>query len=89
MRSVVVAGIGGLIIGHALWLVAISLAIGTTSVSTWVLVVAAATVLVAVVAALLGKRFQDRKSYAKAWFLWCLPMAPVLFTVIVLGVTYL
>ena len=37
MRSVVVAGIGGLIIGHALWLVAISLAIETTSVSTWVL----------------------------------------------------
>jgi hypothetical protein len=47
------------------------------------------TVLVALAAGMLGKRFRDRKAYAKAWFLWCLPMAPVLFTVIVLGVTYL
>ena len=30
-----------------------------------------------------------RQAEAKAWFLWCLPVAPVLFTVIVLGVTYL
>ena len=36
-----VAGIGGLVIGHMLWLIAISLAISTTAVSSWVLIVSA------------------------------------------------
>lgn len=89
MRSLVVAGIGGLVIGHALWLAAISLAIDTTSVSSWVLVVSGAVLVVAVLAGLLGRRYHRRQADAKAWFLWCLPVAPVLFTVIVLGVTYL
>ena len=89
MRAVVVAGIGGLIIGHVLWLIGISLAMATTDVSTWVLVVSAASVVVAVVGGLLGRRFHQAKAYAKAWFAWCLPMAPVLLSVIVLGVTYL
>ena len=89
MRAVVVAGIGGLIIGHVLWLIGISLAMATTDVSTWVLVVSAASVVVAVVGGLLGRRFHQAKAYAKAWFAWSLPMAPVLLSVIVLGVTYL
>jgi MFS family permease len=89
LRATIVAGIGGLVIGHVLWLIAISLAIDTTSVSTWVLVVSAVCLVVAVIAGLLGRRFHERKAYAKAWFAWCLPMAPVLLSVIVLGVTYL
>jgi hypothetical protein len=86
---VVVAGIGGLIIGHVLWLVGISLAIATTDVSTWVLVIAGVSLVVALVGGLLGQRFHRAKAYAKAWFAWCLPMAPVLLSIIVLGVTYL
>jgi hypothetical protein len=89
VRSVVVAGIGGLIIGHVLWLVGISLAIATSNVSTWVLVIAAMSLVAALVGGLLGRRFHRAKAYAKAWFAWCLPMPPVLLSIIVLGVTYL
>ena len=89
MRATIVAGIGGLVIGHVLWLVAISLAIGATDVSSWVLVISGVSVAVAVLAGLLGMRFYRNEAMAKAWFVWCLPMAPVLLTVSVLGVTYL
>ena len=89
MRVVIVAGVGGLIIGHVLWLLGISLAIATSEVNTWVLVVSAVSLVVALVGWLLGRRFHREKAYAKAWFAWCLPMAPVLLSVIVLGVTYL
>ena len=40
MRNVVVAGIGGLVVGHILWLIGITAAMDSASVSTWVLVVA-------------------------------------------------
>lgn len=89
MRATVVAGIGGLIIGHVLWLAAISFAIKTTTVNAWVLVISAVALLLAIVGALLGRIFQRRKATAKTAFLWCLPIAPVLFTICVLGVTYL
>ena len=85
----IVAGIGGLIIGHVLWLLGISLAIATSDVSTWVLVISAVSLVVGLVGGLLGRRFHRDREYAKAWFTWCLPMAPVLLSVIVLGVTYL
>lgn len=89
MRAAVVAGIGGLIIGHILWLVAINFAVATTTVNAWVLVISAACLVLAVVFGLLGRRFHQRNAVAKAAFLWCLPIAPVLLTVCVLGVTYL
>jgi hypothetical protein len=37
----------------------------------------------------LGLMFHRRKATAKTAFLWCLPAAPILFTICVLGVTYL
>jgi hypothetical protein len=89
LRAAVVAGIGGLIIGHILWLIAISFALGTTTVNVWVLVISAVCVLLGVLLGLLGRRFYKRKASAKAAFVWCLPIAPVLLTVCVLGVTYL
>jgi hypothetical protein len=89
VRATVVAGIGGLIIGHILWLAAISLAIKTTTVNAWVLVIAAAALLLAVACGLSGWMFHRRKATAKTAFLWCLPAAPILFSVCVLGVTYL
>jgi hypothetical protein len=89
VRATVVAGIGGLIIGHVLWLTAISFATKTTTVNAWVLVVSAATLLVAIACGLLGWLVYRRRATAKTAFLWCLPVAPVLFTISVLGVTYL
>jgi hypothetical protein len=89
VRATVVAGIGGLIIGHFLWLTAISFATNTTTVNAWVLVISAASLLLAVVGGVLGLMFHRRKATAKMAFLWCLPVAPILFTICVLGVTYI
>jgi hypothetical protein len=89
LRNELVAGIGGLVIGHVLWLIGISLATGTSDISFWVLLVAAVSLLLGVAAGVLGWRHYQRKSHVWAAFLWCLPAAPVLFSIIVLGVTYL
>ena len=92
MRAIWVAGVGGLVVGHILWLAGISAAIASTSVPTWVLVVAAVSLVVGLLSALLGRRAwrrKDEKSEIWAAFLWGLPIAPVLLSLIVLGVTYL
>ena len=89
LRAIWVAGIGGLIIGHMLWLAGISAAIATRTVSDWVLVVVAVSFVVGVVAALMGWRAYQRKSEVWAAFLCALPISPVLLSLVVLGVTYL
>jgi hypothetical protein len=89
LRDAVVAGIGGLFIGHLLWLIAINFAVATTTVNAWVLVISAVCLVLAIVLGLLGWRFYQRKASAKAAFLWFLPVSPVLLTLAVLGVTYL
>ncbi len=72
-----------------LWLAGISIAIATRTVSSWVLVVAAVSFVVGVVAAYFGWRAYRRKSDVWAAFLWALPISPVLLSLTVLGVTYL
>lgn len=91
LRATVVAGIGGLIIGHIVWLVAISFATRATAaaVNAWVLVIAAICVLVAVAGGLMGRKLHRRKEFTKAAFLWCLPVLPVLLSLSVLASTYL
>lgn len=89
MRAIWVAGIGGLVVGHILWLAGISLAGATRTVSSWVLVVAAASFVVGAASAFLGWRCYRRKAEVWAAFLWALPVSPVLLSLTVLGVTYL
>ena len=89
MRTTIVAGLGGLIIGHVVWLIAVSLSLLTTTVNVWVLIVAAISLALAVVAGLAGGAYYRTRATAKAAFLWCLPAAPVLLSVVVLGETYL
>jgi predicted phage tail protein len=84
-----VAGIGGLVVGHILWLAGITGATATDTVSRWVLVVAAVSLVVGGVAAWFGWRSYQRKSEVWAAFLWALPISPVLLSLAVLGVTYL
>ncbi len=72
-----------------LWLVGISIAIATRTVSSWVLAVAAVSFVVGAVAAYFGWRSYRQKSEVRAAFLWMLPVSPVLLSLIVLGVTYL
>ena len=88
-RAIWVAGIGGLIVGHMLWLAGISVAIATRTVSQWVLVVAAASFVVGIVAGGLAWRDYQRKAEVRAAFLAALPISPVLLSLVVLGVTYL
>ncbi|MGE2733652.1 hypothetical protein [Mycolicibacterium vaccae] len=92
MRAVWVAGLGGLLVGHILWLAGISVAIETADVSRWVLVVAAASLLLGVAAGLAGRRAWLRRApnwQVWAAFWWALPVSPVLLSLTVLGVTYL
>ncbi len=89
MRPVVIAGIGGLVLGHILWLIGITLAMRSASVSTWVLVVSALVVLGAAGAFYQAWQRYQRSDITKAAFLVALPVAPMMFTTIVLGVTYL
>ena len=89
MRATVVAGLGGLVIGHVLWLVGIKLATNSQSVSFWVLIVAGVSLAAGVVGGLFGYWAYTRRATAKAAFLWSLPALPVLFSISVLGVTYL
>jgi hypothetical protein len=88
-RAVIVAAVGGLVIGHMLWLLAITLAIDTDDVSFWVLITSAVIVVLAGLIALLGWRAYQRKDQVRTAFLWSVPVAPLLFTIVVLGVTYL
>ncbi len=73
-----------------LWLLAISLAIDTSDVSFWVLV-ASAVIVVLAVAVRAGWAGASTSARTQVWtaFLWCVPVAPVLLTLTVLGVTYL
>jgi uncharacterized membrane protein YoaK (UPF0700 family) len=89
LRTLWVAGIGGLIVGHMLWLAGISAAIATHTVSNWVLVVAAVSFVVGIVAGVLGRRAYQQKKEVWAAFLCALPISPVLLSLVVLGVTYL
>jgi hypothetical protein len=93
LRSAIwVAGIGGLVVGHILWLAGISFATATRTVSSWVLVVAAVSLVLGAVAGAAGWRFYQRKTQkSEVWaaFLWMLPVSPVLLSLAVLGVTYL
>jgi len=77
------------VIGHILWLIAISLAIATATVNRWVLVIAAVIVVLSAVSFLVSWRLHQRKSYVWSTFLWCLPISPIVFSLAVLGVTYL
>jgi len=77
------------VLGHILWLAGIEAATSTTTVSSWVLVVAATSFVLGAVVGALGWRAYRRKSDVLAAFLCALPIAPVLFSLVVLGVTYL
>ncbi|MDY6870170.1 MAG: hypothetical protein SV966_06350 [Actinomycetota bacterium] len=89
MRNEIVAGLGGFVIGHILWLIGITLATNTSDVSTWVLVVAALSFVAGAALGYLGWRRFQRTEQVWSSFVWGLAVSPVLFSIVVLGVTYL
>ncbi len=89
MRSIVVAGIGGLVLGHIVWLLGISAASAAQSVSTAVLVVSALLLAAAGFAIYRAWQAYEGKQWVRAAFLGGLSVSPVILTIVVLGVTYL
>lgn len=89
MRNEIVAGIAGLVAGHIVWLAAITLATEGSRVNIWVLLVAALSFLGGAAGGYFGWRKYQEKSRTWAMFLWALPVSPVLFSLVLLGVTYL
>ena len=89
MRQVVVAGVGGVLIGHIVWLLGISIARRVPSASTAVLVLSAVLLLASGWLGYQAWQCYQRKDLTRAAFLAGLTVSPVLFTLIVLGVTYL
>jgi len=89
LRPTLIAGIGGLVVGHILWLIGISIATNGADVSFWVLILSAVIVVLAAVIGFFAWRNYQRKRMVWAAFLGCVPVSPVIFTLIVLGVTYL
>ena len=89
LRSVVVAGIGGLALGHILWLLGITLAREYSTTDTLVLGAAALVFLAAAGIGYLAWQRYQRKEIQWAAFLAALPVLPVVFTVIALAATYL
>ena len=89
MKPALIAGVGGALLGHALWLVGISIATGSSSRSTAVLIVSAIFLIGAGTAIYQAWNYYQRKQWTQAAFLGGLAFSPVIFTIIVLGVTYL
>ena len=89
MRNEIVAGIAGLVAGHILWLAAITLATEGSRVNIWVLLVAALSLIGGAACWYFGRRKYREKSRVWAAFLWALPVSPVVFSLVLLGVTYL
>lgn len=89
MRSIVVAGIGGLVLGHIVWLLGITLATDSSSRSTIVLILSVLFLGGGGYAIHRARQFYERKQWTPAAFLGGLAVSPVIFTLIVLGVTYL
>ena len=77
------------VIGHILWLIGISIATSAYRVNFWVLILSALIFLAAIAVGYLAWRMYQRKRLVWTAFLACVPISPVVFTVIVLGVTYL
>lgn len=89
MRSVLVAAVGGLVLGHIVWLLGITLAGGSSNTHFLVLLAAALVFLAAAGLGFLARQRYQRKELEWAAFLGALPVLPVLFTLVVLGVTFL
>jgi hypothetical protein len=89
LKPTLIAGIFGLILGHVLWLIGITAATSVPTVSVGVLIQSAAIVVLSGAAAFLAWRMYQRQRLTWAAFLGCLPISPIVFTLVVLGVTYL
>jgi hypothetical protein len=89
LKPVVVAGVGGLMLGHIVWLIGISLARGASPTHALILVAAALVFLAAGGIGYLAWQRYQRNELVWAAFLGALPVLPVILTLIALAATYL
>ena len=82
-------GIGGVIVGYLLWLVAISIGDAITTGILWSLNVLSVSAVFALWAVLRGRRLQRQRNYPLASFVFALPVLPVLLSLGVLFRTYI
>ncbi|HME14174.1 MAG TPA: hypothetical protein VKG83_01825 [Mycobacterium sp.] len=82
-------GIGGVIVGYLLWLVAISIGDAITTVSLWSLIVLSVSAVFALWAVLRARRLRRQRNYPLASFVFALPVLPVLLSLGVLFRTYI
>ena len=66
MKPALIAGVGGVLLGHALWLIGISIANGSSSRSTAVLIVSALFLIVAGTAIYQARNYYQRKQWTQA-----------------------
>jgi hypothetical protein len=85
----VVGGIGGVVTGYVLWLVAFSIADDNAAVGRWAPAVLIVSGVVAIVALLGGSLLRRRRKYLWAAFAVGLPLLPVVLTLAVLADVYL
>ncbi len=83
------AGLAGVLAGYVLWLIAFSIGDFLTTAGKWGPIVLAVSAVLALVAALWGRRVRARGNLTLAAFAFALPLLPVLLTVLVLADTYL
>lgn len=89
VRSVVIAGVGGLLLGHILWLLGVTVATDSESRSTIMLILSVLFLAAAGYATYRAWHFYQCQQWTPAAFLGGLAVSPVIFTLVVLGVTYL
>jgi hypothetical protein len=83
------AGLGGLLVGYLLWLIAISIGDALTTAGLWGPIVFGVSLVLALFATLWGRRLRAGGNLTLAAFALALPALPVLLTVFVLTDTYL
>jgi uncharacterized membrane protein len=83
------AALGGVLAGYVLWLIAISIGDFLTTAGRWGPIVLAASVVLALGAALWGRRARSRGNLSLAAFAFGLPVLPVLLSALVLVESYL
>ncbi len=83
------AALGGALAGYVLWLIAISIGNFLTMAGLWGPIVLAISVVLALGAALWGRRARARGNLTLAAFAYGLPVLPVLLSALVLAYSYL
>lgn len=83
------AALGGILVGYLLWLVGFSIGDYLSTAGFWGPIVLAASLVLALVATLWGRRLRARGNLTRAAFAFGLPVLPVLLSAAVLLDSYL